>query len=47
MGLLRDSWDTGDAVSRVFVAGVVAKRGSTEWPRSWGALSCSSSPATC
>jgi uncharacterized membrane protein len=25
MGLLRDSWDTGDAVSRVFVAGVLAK----------------------
>jgi uncharacterized membrane protein len=25
MGLLRDSWDSGDNVSRVFVAGVVAK----------------------
>jgi hypothetical protein len=25
MGLLRDSWDSGDRVSRLFVAGVVAK----------------------
>jgi uncharacterized membrane protein len=25
MGLLRDSWDSGDNVSRVFVAGGVAK----------------------
>jgi hypothetical protein len=46
MGLLRDSWDAGDAVSRVFVAGMVAK-GINGVAEVVGALFCSSSPATC
>jgi hypothetical protein len=48
MGLLRDSWDSGDNVSRVFVAGVVAKgiNGVAE-VMGWEARSCSWSPATC
>jgi hypothetical protein len=47
VGLLRDSWDSADKVSRVFVAGVVAKGLNGVAEVVGGARSCSSCPATC